>query len=298
MTTRRHFLAEASFLAAGTLGPSRALLAVGPSSRQGHFFATIKSLEETAKGRLGVAFLDTASGEVLQYRQDERFAMCSTFKMLLAAVVLREADSGKESLEREVMIPATRLLSNSPVTKEHAGEELAIGELCGAIVTRSDNTAANLLLAMIGGPTAVTAFARSLGDEVTRLDRVELALNEATPGDPRDTTSPAAMVGNLRKLVLGDTLSAESREKLKTWLVGNKTGDTRLRAGLPKSWQVGDKTGSNAENTTNDIAIVFPSQHPPIIVAAYLTECSGLEEKRNAVLAEVGRTVTRAVLLP
>jgi beta-lactamase class A len=172
---------------------------------------------------------------------------------------------------------------------------MTIRELCAAIVTRSDNTAANLLLATIDGPAGITRFARSLGDTVTRLDRIEMALNEALPGDPRDTTSPAAMVANMHKLLLGNRLSAPSREQLTEWLIANKTGDERLRAGLPGSWRVGDKTGSNGDTTTNDVAIIRPANQAPVLVAAYLTACAGPEAKRNAVLAQVGRLVAKSI---
>ena len=163
-------------------------------------------------------------------------------------------------------------------------------------MTVSDNTAANLLLATIGGPAGITQFARSLGDNLTRLDRIETALNEATPGDPRDTTTPAAMVSNWRILLLGDVLSPSSKKQLTEWLIANQTGGDRLRKGLPKAWIVGDKTGSNGENTTNDVAICWPPKQPPVLIAAYLTECPGTDAKRNAVLAQVGKLVAESVV--
>ena len=248
--------------------------------------SSLTKLEKTCAGRLGVAIQDTGSDETAGYRLHERFAMCSTFKMLLAAAILKRADTAQENLERSIAIPAEGLLPNSPLTTQHAGDQMSIRALCEAIVTRSDNTAANLLLATLGGPAAITNFARSLGDTVTRLDRTETSLNEAKPGDPRDTTSPAAMLGNMRALLLG------ARNQLTQWMIANQTGNDRLRAGLIPSWRVGDKTGSNGENTTNDIAIIWPGNQPPIFIAAYLTECPGPETKRNAVLAEVARLVT------
>jgi beta-lactamase class A len=159
----------------------------------------------------------------------------------------------------------------------------------------SDNTAGNLLLASFGGPAGLTAYARSLGDAVTRLDRIEPDLNEALPGDPRDTTSPVAMLTNLQSLVLGNVLSAVSKERLTGWLVGNKTGDARLRAGLPKDWRVGDKTGSGERGTTNDVGIVWPPGRAPVIIAIYLTGTPAAAEQRNATLAAVGRAVVAAL---
>ena len=162
-------------------------------------------------------------------------------------------------------------------------------------MTVSDNTAGNLLLAALDGPEGLTAYARSLGDTVTRLDRIEPELNEALPGDARDTTSPNAMLADLRTLVLGEALSADSRELLTRWLIGNKTGNTRLRAGLPKGWRVGDKTGSGERGTTNDVGIIWPPGRAGVLVAIYLTGAPQTGEQRNATLAAVGRAVASAV---
>ena len=268
------------------------------SAAGGRFNNLVESfarLEKDNTGRLGVAVVDTGAGDSIGYRKDERFAMCSTFKMLLAAAVLERVDAGTENLDRTIAIGATGFLLNSPVSLEHGGGSMTIRELSAAIVTRSDNTAANLLLASIGGPSGITRFARSLGDSVTRLDRVETALNEALPGDPRDTTSPAAMAANMRVLLVGNKLSPASREQLMEWLMENKTGDERIRAGLKSGWRVGDKTGSNGENTTNDGAIIWPGHRAPVLVAAYLTVCAGPEPKRNTVLAQVGREVAECI---
>jgi beta-lactamase class A len=271
-----------------------------PAGAEGKKFvglpAVFAGMEKGCGGRLGVAVLDTATGETSGYRAGERFAMCSTFKMLLAAAVLQRVDAGREQPERRVRIPEKPLLANSPLTEEHAGGEMTVAELCHAILTRSDNTGANLLLETVGGPEGITAFARSLGDETTRLDRNELSLNEATPGDPRDTTSPAAMLEDLRKLLLGDVLTKASRDQLDAWMAANKTGDKRLRAGLPAGWTAGDKTGSNGRTTANDVAIFRPDGgRAPVLVSVYLTECEGPEEKRGAVIAEVGRLVVAAL---
>jgi beta-lactamase class A len=294
MISRRAFVVGCSLAMVEAATPSSFLVAA-PRKRFGSLPASLTQLEKENNGRLGVAVLDTGSGESSGHRTDERFAMCSTFKMLLAAAVLERVDSGKESLTRRIPIPATGLLPHSPATQEHAGDSMPILDLCAAIVTLSDNTAANLLLGSIHGPAGLTRFARSLGDTVTRLDRIEMALNEAVPGDPRDTTSPAAMVANMQKLLLGNTLSAGSRQQLTGWMIANKTGDERLRAGVTGGWRVGDKTGANGENTTNDIAIIWPPHQAPVLVAAYLTACAGPDAKRDAVLAQVGRLVAASL---
>ena len=168
---------------------------------------------------------------------------------------------------------------------------MLMAEICDAAMTLSDNTAGNLMLASFGGPSALTHYARSLDYGVTRLDRIETALNEATPGDPRDTTTPAAMLDIMRRLLVGDTLSAESRERLTGWLLANKTGAKRLRAGFPADWRVGDKTGTGGNGSANDIAVVLPPGRAPILVAVYYTGSTISEEARNAVIANAGRIV-------
>ena len=242
------------------------------------------------KARLGVSVLDTATERRMSYRGDERFPMCSTFKALAAAAVLKRVDAGKEDLNRRVHFEPAELVTYSPVTKDKAGEAgMTIAELCHAAVTISDNTAANLLLKTIGGPGGITELARSVGDTVTRLDRWETDLNEATPGDPRDTTSPDAMAASIKALAVGDALSDASRAQFAEWLVANKTGDARFRAGLPKDWRIGDKTGSGAHGTTNDVGIVWPPGRKPFIIAMYVTETSAPADERNTAFAEIAR---------
>jgi beta-lactamase class A len=257
--------------------------------------ARLIMLENRHGGRLGVAVLDLAGGTRLAHRAGERFAMCSTFKFLAAAAVLARVDRGEDRLERRIKFSNADLVEYSPVTKNHVADGMTVAEVCDAAITLSDNTAGNLLLATLSGPSGLTAFARTLGDEITRLDRIEPDLNEARPGDPRDTTTPAAMLETMRKIVLGDALSTTSRERLAAWLIANKTGDTRLRAGLPKTWRIGDKTGSGGNGGSNDIAVAWPPGRAPFLIAAYFAESRGSAEQRNAVLAEVGQIVAAGV---
>jgi beta-lactamase class A len=256
--------------------------------------AVLAKIEVESGGRLGVAVLDTGSGALAGHRIDERFPMCSTFKTLAASAILARVDAGTEQLARRIAVEQKDILSYAPITKQHVGKDMTVAELCEAAVTLSDNTAANLLLASLGGPSAITAYARSLDDDITRLDRIEPELNEATPGDPRDTTTPAAMAKNLKLLASGTALSAASRDQLIAWLVGCKTGDAKLRAGLPKSWRVGDKTGSGDHGSSNDAAVIWPEGKPPVIVTSYLTETAAPDDKRNATHAAVGRAVAAA----
>jgi beta-lactamase class A len=288
-------------LAAGVL--TRRLAVIGPAlapaflssnwaAAADDIHARLAELEARSRGRLGVAILDVATGRHVEHRGEERFALCSTFKLLAAAFVLARVDRGEDSLDRRVTITEQDLLSYAPITKQHVGDAgLSLAELCEAAITLSDNTAANLLLASFGGPAALTGYLRSLGDSVTRLDRPEPELNEARPGDPRDTTTPSAIVENLRKLVVGDALSAAARDRLAGWLIACRTGGRSLRAGLPKDWWVGDKTGSGNNGATNDVAIAWPPGRGPLLVAAYLAETTAAEDDRHAVLAEVGRIV-------
>jgi len=256
------------------------------------FSSQLTQIERASGGRLGVAVLDTGSGRRAGHREDERFPMCSTFKLLACAHVLARVDRGEERLDRRVVFGAQALVVNSPVTRQHAGGEgMTMAQLCEAAITQSDNTAGNLLLASFGGPKAFTAYARSLGDTLTRLDRTETALNEALPGDPRDTTTPHAMLGNLHKLLLGPALSPASRAQLLRWLEANKTGDERIRARLPADWKVGDKTGAGERGSTNDIGILQPPRRAPILVTIYLTQTSAPAAARNAALASVGAAV-------
>jgi beta-lactamase class A len=292
MISRRRFQVGlgAALVAAPFSGAPKAAHAGNSGPR---LIEEIKRLESQSGGRLGVCILQTATGVRHVYRGDERFPMCSTFKVLAAAAMLARVDAGKQQLTRRVTFDASSVVVNSPVTEKRAGDGgMTLTEICEAALTRSDNTAGNLLLEDIGGPSGLTAFARTLGDDVTRLDRNEPALNQARPDDPRDTTSPNAMAANLRTLLFETTaLSAASREQLTTWLIANKTGDARLRAGLPNHWRVGDKTGTGEQGTANDVAVVWPSSGAPVIVAVYLTGAGIPIAQQNGIIASVARAV-------
>ena len=285
---RRDFIVSA-LTAIAWPGAISAWGTAGATQRAKHRLAEI---EQRVGGRLGVVAVDIGKGKRLAYRATERFPMCSTFKWLLAAQVLSRADRGEEQLERYVPYGPGDLLDYAPVTREHASEgALSVSALCAAAVRYSDNTAANLLLGTVGGPSGFTTFVRSVGDPVTRLDRLEPELNRATPGDPRDTTTPGAMVGDLRRVLLGSVLFKRSRKQLQNWLVGHTMGAAKLRAGLPEDWRVGDKSGMGANGATNDVAIAWPTQGPPLLIAAYLTESAAQVSERNAALADIGRLV-------
>ncbi|MEO7072139.1 MAG: class A beta-lactamase [Rhodanobacter sp.] len=270
------------------------LLAPAPGAALpvGRVVAQLSALERRHGGRLGVSMLDTGSGRGASWRGDERFLLCSTFKLLAVAAVLARVDHGTERLDRRVVFNDRVLLAYAPVTRLHVGPAgMSISELCAAAITVSDNTAANLLLDALGGPRAVTAFVRKLGDQRTRLDRHEPDLNVGGPGDLRDTTTPDAMLGSMRAVLLAGVLSVASRTHLVGWLRASTTGADKLRAGLPADWLIGDKTGSGAQGETNDVAIAYPPGRKPVIVTAYYAGSRAGAAERNVVLAQVGRIV-------
>lgn len=256
--------------------------------------AAFAALEKQSGARIGVAALDTGSGRRLGHRIHERFVMCSTFKLSLAAAVLKRAQQGRERLDRVVHYEDMVLLDVSPETARHRRTGMTVSALCRAAVIYSDNSAANLLLAALGGPGAVTRFWRGLGDTVSRLDDIEPRLNR--PDGVRNTATPAAMLGNLEKMLLGDALAPPSRALLLQWMAGNTTGGAMLRAGLPGDWQVGDKTGRwNGSDprafATNDLAIATPPGRKPVLIVCYVQGGPADGDARTAIVASVGRII-------
>lgn len=299
---RRQFSAGLGGLALATALASYTQKSLGANNTPANASPTainrrLAAIEQASGGRLGVSILDTGSGAKYGYRAGERFPMCSTFKLLAAALVLHRVDTGQEQLERRIPIAAGDILPHSPTTQLHIGPQgLPMAALCEASIIVSDNAAANLMLASFGGPAGLTAYLRGLGDSVTRLDRTEPELNEAVPGDPRDTTTPAAMLETVHKIALGPALSDASRKLIVQWLQGNTTGDRRLRALLPPGWRVGDKTGSGARGSTNDVGLLWPpGERAPLLVAAYLTGTTQPAAQRDAALARVGQLAASLV---
>jgi beta-lactamase class A len=252
------------------------------------------AIEQKIGGYLGVAALDTGDGRRIEYRATERFPLCSTFKFLLAAAIL-EGSPG-EPLDRKISFGPDDLLEWAPVTKKHVSEgSMTVGDLCAAAIEYSDNTAANLLLRIVAGPTKLTEYIRSLGDPVTRVDRTEPSLNSALPGDERDTTTPRAMVSNLKLLLLGDRLSIDFRKQLEAWMLANTTGTKRIRAGLPPDWRVGDKTGTGQNGAASDIAIVRPPQRAPILIAIFVAQSSANIDQVNSGIAKAASLVAQSL---
>ncbi|QDQ25975.1 class A beta-lactamase [Chitinimonas arctica] len=284
--TRRTFLLTAAALpligACGSLD-----IAAGPRTATAQ--AQLAQLELAFKGRIGFFAIDTGNGSSLGYRADERFPMCSTFKMMLAAAILARSTQTDGLLKQRIQYGQHDLLPHSPITEQHLKDGMPVADLCAATVQYSDNGAANLLMKILGGPAALTAFAQSIGDHTFRLDRWETELNTAIPGDGRDTTTPAAMGRSLQGLALGNALPPPQREQLQTWLLGNTTGATRIQAGVPAGWRVGDKTGTGSYGTANDIAVLWPAHRAPVVVTVFTTQKEQHAKARNDVIASAAR---------
>jgi beta-lactamase class A len=272
------------------------LLAVNVPGARSDAANQIATIETRLGGRMGVSALDTGSGKRLDYRAEERFPMCSTFKFLAAAAVLKRVDEKQEQLDRFVSYDTKDILEYAPVTKAHLKEGgMTLGALCEAAIEQSDNTAGNLLLDAVGGPAGVTNFARGLGDQVTQLDRKEPELNSVIPGDDRDTTTPGSMLADMTRILTGDVLSPSSRRQLEDWLRGNKTGAAMIRAGVPTNWIIGDKTGRGANGATNDIAIMRPPDRAPVLLAIYFVGSTASADDRAAAIAEAAKIVAESL---
>ncbi|WP_253343893.1 SGM family class A beta-lactamase [Sphingobium sp. OAS761] len=244
-----------------------------------------KTIEEDTGGRLGVALVDSRGALLIGFNRDDRFAMCSTFKAPLAAAVLLGAEAGKFGLEGELSFGKDDILDYAPVVKKNRKRgRMSMAELAQAAVEVSDNSAANILLPMLGGPPGLTAFMRAHGDNVTRLDRDEPTLNENAQGDMRDTTSPAAMAGLMARLLFRD-LKPESADRLRAWLNASSTGDHRIKAGLPEGWTSGSKTGT-CGTAYNDVALVKSPAGDEYLLAIYLDRPTVDAKKAEAAIAE------------
>jgi beta-lactamase class A len=288
--TRRELVAAA--VSASLCGCSATLLTAASATDQ------LGAIHSRVGGRLGVHALDTQTGKRVGFDDESRFAMASTFKLPLVAAVLSGVDVGHLSFDQTVSFGEQDMLSYAPVTSKHVRDGvISVRTLCAAAVELSDNVAANLLLRLIGGPAGLTRFLRDLGDDVTRLDRIEPALNSNEPGDVRDTTSAAAMVNSMRALLVEPTLSAQSRTMLIGWLVNSTTGLQRIRAGLPSDWKAGDKTGTGANGAVNDIAVFWPSNRKPVFLSIYMSGSALDTTALSAAHAEVAATVVRYIVV-
>ncbi len=294
---RRDLLALAALAAAL---PASAL--VMPALSTKGLGTALAALERRAGGRLGVAVLASDTGVTGGHRTGERFALCSTFKLLLAGAVLQRIDRGQLAADHWLAYGPADMVAHAPVTQAQlaAGGMTAVALAEAAQVT-SDNVAANLLLRLFGGPTGFTGWLREQGDPTTRIDRWEPEMSRVAAGEERDTSTPTQMCRSAAQLLTGNTLSAASRARLTGWTEATRTGRARLRAGLPAGWRAGDKTGTGLypgmADKVNDVAIVWPPGRAPWLVAAYydapVMGSTDLRARDQAVLADVGRLVSR-----
>lgn len=252
-------------------------------------------LEKEFGGRIGFCALDTGNNQVLGYRADERFALCSTFKLFVAAAILEKSARSPGFMHQTIRYSSSDTVRSgyAPITTQHLDSGLTVTELCAAAIEYSDNCAANLLLKILGGPAGLTKFARSMGDYTFRLDHWEPELNEATPGDLQDTSTPRAMTLSTHRLVLGNVLGPAQREQLVNWLLASTTGTSRIRAGVPSDWKVGDKTGTGDYGVANDVAVLWPPQRAPIVMAIYTAQSQKKATARSEVVARCASLVLK-----
>ena len=267
--------------------------APSPAPTVAPYAGEFEALETEFDARLGVYAIDTATGAEVSFRADERFAYASTFKALAAAAVLQKNTAA--GMQRVVTFTSDDLITYSPVTELRIDSGMTLLEIADAAVRFSDNTAGNLLLDELGGPGGFDAALAAIGDDTTRAERWEAGLNDAVPGDPRDTTSPRAFATDLREFALGDAMSADKQAVLIEMLKANTTGANLIRAGVPADWVVGDKTGSGGYGVRNDIAIVWPPGREPIVMAIMSTRDSPGAERYDALIARAATAVVTAL---
>ena len=272
------------------------LLFAAPATSIATAQTQLAALEQAAGGRLGVAAWRQGSELRVAYRADERFPLASTFKAMLAGAVLARSASQPGLLDQHVRYEKKELVTYSPITEKHLADGMSVADLCATTLQYSDNSAANFLMTLLGGPQAVTAFARSIGNTVFQLERWETELNSAIPGEVRDTASPASMAHSLQQLLLGNSLPAPQRQQLDAWMRGNTTGDKRIRAGVPAGWQVADKTGSGAYGSVNDIGVAYPASGAPLVIAVYYTREQKKADTNQDIITAATRIVTAALV--
>lgn len=280
----------AAGLSLGWLAPAPAL-ANDPDQ---HLAATIEQIEQDLNARIGLVIRDSGSDWSVSHRADERFLMASTFKTMLCGAVLNRVDAGEIELSEPIAIKAEDILDYAPVTEEMVGNTMTVGDLCQAALDMSDNTATNLLIDRIGGPQSVTNFLRAIDDPISRVDRREPELNTFTPGDPRDTTNPDAMVSTMQSLLTGDALSLKARAQLVDWMSAGSVTGALIRASTPEGWHVADRSGS-ADFNRNIVAMVTPPNRKPYFIAIFLSDAEADFETRNAAVIALSEAVMQVV---
>ncbi|WP_394198859.1 class A beta-lactamase [Litoreibacter albidus] len=254
----------------------------------------VRGIERDLGARVGFYMHDLHTDEQITYAAHARFPMNSTFKLLACGALLKRVEAGEADLTQTVSLQGMEVVSYSPAIKEHMRKgkrAVSLNDACGMVLSVSDNTAANIVLSQIGGPDGLTTFLRSVGDENTRLDRWEPAMNEATPGDPRDTTTPHAIANSVGELILGSTLSTTSRSTLRGWLSHHSVANALFRAALPPSWTIDDRSGAGGFGSRSIVAVLYPPNRKPILAALFMTETNASFTHRNASIARVGAAI-------
>jgi beta-lactamase class A len=285
LITRRLLVSSLPLLAAPALAADR----FAPLRR------AIPGIERAAGGPIGLALIDTATGARFMHRADQRFPLCSTFKLLLAARLLHGAQTGLWAMADRLAITRADMLNNAPFSQTRIGGSASLLEMAEAMVVLSDNPAANLALARVGGPAAMTAWLRSIGDRITRIDRNEPEMNNEVPGDPRDTTTPATMLATCRRLLTAGPLNAANRAQLLAWMAASRTADTMIRAALPPGWHESNKTGAGSWHARNIVSIITPPNRASIWLAAYLFAAKSELEERNRQFVPLGRAIVESL---
>lgn len=298
--TRRHRLLAAALTAAtltvtAACGSGSGSTAAPATSANAAATTAFAELESKHDARLGVFAIDTGDGRTVGYREGERFPMASTFKGLACGALLDKHPLSSGFFDQVIRYPASDLVDYSPETEKHVDTGMTVAELCKAAITLSDNTAGNQLLKLLDGPAGLTAYLRTLGDATSRLDRWETELNTAIPGDERDTTAPGVLAADYRALTVGTELPEPERAQLKSWLIATTTGGNRIRAGLPADWTVGNKTGSPAYGSALDVAVAWPPNRAPIVIAVLTTKSEQNAEPDNALVAAAARTAVASL---
>ncbi len=258
----------------------------------------IRSLEFDLEARVGFYMHDMHNGNVIAYAENDRFPMNSTFKLLACGALLNRVENGKTNLTETVPLRGVEIVDYSPAIQDHirAGHlEVSFADTCRMMLSVSDNTAANIVLTELGGPEGLTSFLRSIGDQVTRLDRWETALNEAVPSDPQDTTTPRAIAHSVQHMILGDALSPASRATLREWLADHRVADALFRSALPLNWSIDDRTGAGGFGSRSIVAVFYPPDRNPIITSLFITETDADFDTRNAAIAIVGNAIVAYV---
>lgn len=280
------FVFLAIFISAGLCMPTFASIGL---LKQSSVQKKFELLENSLDGKIGVYAINTENNQHIEYRANEFFPIQSTFKLILVSAFLKKSMADKQLLQQNLRYTKQDLIPGSPITEKHLDSGMTIFQLCAAAMRYSDNTATNLLMKKIGGPKAVSTFARSIGDQHFRIDHWEPYLN-SDPSDRHDSSTPMAMEQSLQKLILGNILGAAQRKQLVGWMKSNTTGNTKIRAGVPEGWLVADKTGSSTHyGVSNDIAVLWPPHHAPIVVALYSVRNQKDAAPSNNVIAATTR---------